>query len=235
MNLLKKRITPYNRGNLKGGRPSSTYRLSPTAFKFILMRSQKQKKYADYYLLLEKCVKYYSDYQIQLLKSKVSDICDDRILKLSDPDKKECFVLLKNNQFKEHPYSVIRGQIKSFRKTLTKLKLTEDDVILNIECCHANNMYNKIKEKLSGFITCQTKYLYLDDNGHVEESAFQPDLLINEYNHVSITRNIGINGMTIDEFVNVIKKLDSERHAYKFRCICSILRRQILHNIKHIY
>ena len=76
---------------------------------------------------------------------------------MSDPDKKECFVLLKNNQFKEHPYSVIRGQIKSFRKTLTKLKLTEDDVILNIECCHANNMYNKIKEKLSGFITYQTK------------------------------------------------------------------------------
>ena len=124
------------------------------------------------------------------------------------------FCASKNNQFEDHPYSVIRGQIENFRKTLTKLKLTEDDVILNIECCHANNMYNKIKEKLSGFITYQTKYLYLDDNGHVEESAFQPDLLINEYNHVSITRNIGINGMTIDEFVNVIKKLDSERHAY---------------------
>ena len=30
------------------------------------MRSQKTRRYAKYYLLLEKCIKYFYDYQIEL-------------------------------------------------------------------------------------------------------------------------------------------------------------------------
>jgi phage anti-repressor protein len=65
------------------------YYLHPNAFKLCLMRSLKTKKYAKYYLLLEKCVKYFSDYQnklkelyyISLLKKKEDDIIikDDKI------------------------------------------------------------------------------------------------------------------------------------------------------------
>ena len=40
------------------------YMLHPTLFKKILIRSRNTDKYADYYLLLEKCIKHYSDYQI---------------------------------------------------------------------------------------------------------------------------------------------------------------------------
>ena len=42
------------------------YYLHPRAFKICLMRSLKTKKYAKYYLLLEECIKYYNDYQIEL-------------------------------------------------------------------------------------------------------------------------------------------------------------------------
>ena len=42
------------------------YLLHPRAFKICLVRSLKTKKYAKYYLLLEECIKYFNDYQIEL-------------------------------------------------------------------------------------------------------------------------------------------------------------------------
>ena len=45
------------------------YYLHPRAFKICLMRSLKTKKYAKYYLLLEECIKYFNDYQLQLNKN----------------------------------------------------------------------------------------------------------------------------------------------------------------------
>jgi len=70
------------------------YYLHPESFKICLMRSQKTRKYAKYYLLLEKCIKYYNDYQIELtenyiikLKSKIikkDDEIDERNLKIDE-------------------------------------------------------------------------------------------------------------------------------------------------------
>jgi phage anti-repressor protein len=51
----------------KGGcTHKNEYYLSPEAFKICLMRSKNTKIYSKYYLLLEKCIKYYNDYQIEL-------------------------------------------------------------------------------------------------------------------------------------------------------------------------
>ena len=61
-------VTPTT---LRGSVTKNIYMLLPETFKYILIRSLKQRKYADYYLMLEKCVKYYNEYQIQLLKAKV--------------------------------------------------------------------------------------------------------------------------------------------------------------------
>ena len=47
-------ISPKDGGNPKSGRPSSTYWLTPTALKFILMRSQKQKKVCGLLLIIRK-------------------------------------------------------------------------------------------------------------------------------------------------------------------------------------
>ena len=49
-----------------GTKYKNEYYLHPDAFKICLMRSLKTRKYAKYYLLLEKCIKYYNNYQIKL-------------------------------------------------------------------------------------------------------------------------------------------------------------------------
>ena len=51
------------------------------------MRNQKTDKYTDYFLFLEKLVKYYSDYQI--LKFKIENEKKDNILLFKD-DKIDC-------------------------------------------------------------------------------------------------------------------------------------------------
>jgi phage anti-repressor protein len=55
--------------NSNGGRGNKNeYYLHPRAFKICLMRSLKTKIYAKYYLLLEECIKYFNEYQIELNK-----------------------------------------------------------------------------------------------------------------------------------------------------------------------
>ena len=51
---------------LSGTKYKNEYYLHPRAFKICLMRSKNTKIYAKYYLLLEECIKYYNDFQIEL-------------------------------------------------------------------------------------------------------------------------------------------------------------------------
>jgi hypothetical protein len=60
-----------------GGRPKKVYMLTPEAFKKCLMRAQRRPKqtvdpvvYCDYYLLLEKTYKLYTDYEKQLEQNR---------------------------------------------------------------------------------------------------------------------------------------------------------------------
>ena len=65
-NMDYKKVSPKVRVNLSlGGRPSNEYLLSPYAFKLCLMRSQNTRKYANYFLLLEDCVKYFNDFHLE--------------------------------------------------------------------------------------------------------------------------------------------------------------------------
>jgi hypothetical protein len=48
----------------RGVKHSKQYKLTPYAFKLCLIRAKNSRDYANYYLLLEKVFKYYSDYQI---------------------------------------------------------------------------------------------------------------------------------------------------------------------------
>ena len=36
---------------------------------------------------------------------------------------------------------------------MKQLKLKSEDIICNIPCCYANNLYNKIKEVMKGYIS----------------------------------------------------------------------------------
>jgi hypothetical protein len=73
-----------------GGRPAKNYLLSPYAFKLCLMRSQKTMKYANYFLLLEDCVKYFNDFHLE--RNLMYRVSLKRLVKQKDKtiQQKEC-------------------------------------------------------------------------------------------------------------------------------------------------
>ena len=144
----------------------------------------------------------------------MNNICVDRTIELKDNSKDESFVIVLNNIYKNQPYTVIRGQKKNLNKVMKKLKLIPENIICNIPCCYANNLYNKIKEVMKGYIIFQKKYLYINDDGNVEEWSYVLGCMSNEYNHVSITRNIGLENISLDEFLDKIQSVDIMRYIY---------------------
>ena len=82
-------------------------------------------------------------------------ICVDRTIELRNKEKNESFVIALNNIYTKHPYTVIRGQKKNLCKVMKQLKLIPENIICDIPCCYANNLYNKIKEVMNGYIIFQ--------------------------------------------------------------------------------
>jgi hypothetical protein len=124
----------YRVSNVRDSAPNggcthkNEYYLHPRAFKKCLMRSLKTQKYADYYLLLEECIKYYDAYQnklkenyyITLLSKKEEDLKfkDDKIDKLIHLNEKT------NKQNEE-----IIQQNEKFKKIIDKINLKLDDTL----------------------------------------------------------------------------------------------------------
>jgi phage anti-repressor protein len=85
----------------KGGcTHKNEYFLHPESFKICLMRSQKTRKYAKYYLLLEKCIKYFNDYQTKLKENYIIKLKSKIIKKDNKIDSLEAKIdkLLKSNE-----------------------------------------------------------------------------------------------------------------------------------------
>ena len=80
---------------------------------------------------------------------------------------------------------------------------------MSISCCYANNLYNKIKEKMKGCIIFQKKYLLMDDEGKVLEWSYDENML-DDYNQVSITRNIDLN-IQLEDFIKKCNEINEER------------------------
>ena len=95
-------LTPEGSGVKRVGRGGSNgnkkeYKLTPKLFKLCLMRSIKENKYANYYLLLEECFYYYQEYQIMYQKVLLSgkDEKIDNLNKKIDKQSEEIQELLK--------------------------------------------------------------------------------------------------------------------------------------------
>ena len=158
-------------------------------------------------------MKYYNDYQLLKIQTKINDICKNRTLELSNQDKKERFIIVFRNEALINQYAVIRTQVKHVNSILRKIGYEESDIIINIPCCYANNLYNKIKEELKGNIIFEKKYLFIED-GVCLEWGYKPDDMINKHNHVSITRNIGLIDMSEEDFINKIYEIDKKRFEH---------------------
>ena len=82
------------------------------------MRIKNTDKYADYYILLEKAVKYYNDYQILKLQNKIDKLentLENRVIPPSCKSKIENLVIVYLEEELEFQYYVIRGQKKILR------------------------------------------------------------------------------------------------------------------------
>ena len=114
----------------KGGTfNKNEYYFHPRAFKICLMRSIKTSKYANYYLLLEECIKYFNDYQTELnkkyiikLKSKIlkkeNKICslEEKLNIIIKSNKETNIKLEKSNSINEE-------LIKTNKETSNEVKL----------------------------------------------------------------------------------------------------------------
>jgi phage anti-repressor protein len=130
---------------LSGTKYKNEYYLHPESFKICLMRSQKTRRYAKYYLLLEKCIKYYNDYQIELnkkyiikLKNKIvdkDDKIDERNLKIDEQNSK-IDELLKLSKKSNRNDRKMKQQLEDITLNLDDIKeeLTESNTKLNYAC-----------------------------------------------------------------------------------------------------
>ena len=122
------------------------------------MRSQKTRKYAKYYLLLEKCIKFFNDYQIEFnkkyiikLKNRIIENDDkiDELMKKTDEQNLKIDNLLKSNE------ELLARSKKSDRKLKQKL----EDININLD---------DIKEELTESNTkldyaCKKLYIAVED------------------------------------------------------------------------
>jgi len=111
----------------RGTVAKNEYYLHPRAFKICLMRSLKTKKYAKYYLLLEECIKYFNDYQIELNRIY--------IIKLKEKNKENVIVIKEKDD-----------KIDKLEKLMIKANFKLDEVLDKLD--ETTNMLEDSKEEL---------------------------------------------------------------------------------------
>ena len=112
------------------------YILKPEIFKMLLMRSRNTRKYAEYFILLEKCIKHYNDFQIlkqQQQIDKLEQTLKNRVILPGCKSKHENLAVVYLEDEPEYQYYVIRGQKQHIRKQLKRLNKTEEDIIASID------------------------------------------------------------------------------------------------------
>ena len=146
----------FNLSNVREVRPQggtvikNEYYLHPRAFKICLMRSKNKKEYAYYYILLEECIKYFNDYQIELnkkyiikLKNTEIIIKDDKIDKLLKKTDEQNLKI--DNLLKANEELLIRS--KRTEKHDRKMKQQIEDITINLDDIKEElTFYKKIKD-----------------------------------------------------------------------------------------
>jgi len=124
------------------------YTLHPRIFKKCLMRSQNESKYADYYIFLEECIKYYDDYQLQMKQNENKTLhgkLDYVINELKESKEQINKILNINERLEEKLDTVVDDRViyptdgrykmvsGSNNYITNKMKLIKGDIILKLE------------------------------------------------------------------------------------------------------
>ena len=182
----------------------------------IRMRSKNTRKYADYYILLEKCVKYYNEYQLFKLQNKINEINTLKLLTLEDSDTLDNYVIVRDERKKSFKYGTIRGSHKNLRETMHDLDLTDKNIIFRVLCPHAMNLNKKIKELLNDNYTRQKVHILKDEEGNILRKWFEEEgnelAFIDEEEYVvTCNRWFKIDGMTEIEFIEKVREIHEQR------------------------
>ena len=145
------RNVPQVRKN-RGFVMKNEYFLHPKTFKICLIRSIKTQLYANYYLLLEECIKYFNDYQIELnkkyiikLKSKIIkkdnkiDHLEEKlntIIKQNDETHKMNEELIEQNNKTHKMNEELLKSNKSMEKSLNKANDKLDETLEKLDEVH---------------------------------------------------------------------------------------------------
>ena len=194
---------------LNNSREKCTYLLHPKSFKKILMRSRKQDKYADYFLLLEEAITYYNDFQIMKLQNKLKEVQKKSILDLEKFNTLENFIIFRTRDPK-YKYGIIRGTNENVREVKADLRIDEEDIIEAFVVPHASNFWKRIREKLENNFVREHLFENINTNEIISERK------LNEsnkelYKFYAITRNFCLIDITIEDFINKIKEINNER------------------------
>jgi len=154
-----------------GGNNKNDYMLTPDTFKTLLIRSTKCKTYANYYIYLEKCIKYFNDYQIDLkekyiisLREKMQEK-DNCILQLQKEMKQQTEKideLLKNSRESQERLTVTEGRLSDVEdelvttsdnldSTMASLSVVQDKLEIAVED-RAIKPYDKSKINQIGIL-----------------------------------------------------------------------------------
>ena len=130
-NLLNVEEVRKNRGSVI----KNEYYLHPDAFKICLMRSLKTRKYAKYYLLLEKCIKYYNDYQIELNKKYIIKLKNKIVEKDNKIDSLEekLNIIIENNKELLKSNNELLSRSKKSEKNDRKMNQRLEDITINLD------------------------------------------------------------------------------------------------------
>jgi hypothetical protein len=119
---------------ISGGRPKKEYKLTPYALKICLIRAKNSKRYANYYLLLEKVFKYYCkyqrDYSEKILSSKDAKI-DELEKKMDNMLKKADHIIIQNESLldqNENLENKLEVTTEILEETVDKLEETRGKV-----------------------------------------------------------------------------------------------------------
>jgi hypothetical protein len=190
------------------------FMLTTDAFKIICIRSKNTKKFVKYYLLLEKSINYYSHYEKLKLEKRLKENNALKILKLSQSDTYDNFLIMKDTRRPDFQYGLIRGSDKNIRETMQDLLLTDENVIFKINVASSTNFTKKVKEVLEHKFQRQ-KVFYNKSLGirYYEGTGREPDFEENERWLTSVNRWFKLIDITIDEFINKLQEINEVRFS----------------------
>ena len=218
-----------------GRTEKNIYMLNTDAFKMICIRSKNTKKYARYYLLLEKCIKYYNDFEKLKLEHKINEINKIKLLKLDNGQTLDNYMIIKcdedtlhirkykgveyvyKHNYVKFPYATVKGSDKNVSKTLKINKLKIENVIFNKQLPSQNNFNKKINEALNKHIVREKVFysktnnkVYFGDIEITDEDENDEDFENITYN-VSLTRFFKLIDMSENKFIEKVNIIDLSR------------------------